>query len=130
MLTKLSLYKAFTGNQEWVDAVRNADAVFVATHSQGSVVSTHLMSRLLEEGILCSNTNASASTRNTTMPPVGFDGGVNVPGSLRWKEPQPRRVQKICMLALCGIHLGPLRYLSASSFVQPYIQVRIPFTYN
>ena len=26
------------------------------------------------------------------------------------------------MLALCGIHLGPLRYLSSSTLVGPYLQ--------
>lgn len=33
-----------------------------------------------------------------------------------------RPPQRVCCLALCGIHLGPLRYLSTSSLVQPYIQ--------
>lgn len=38
----------------------------------------------------------------------------------------PPKLQRVCCLALCGIHLGPVRYLSSSSFVQPYIQVRCP----
>jgi hypothetical protein len=33
--------------------------------------------------------------------------------------------QKVCCLALCGIHLGPLRYLSSSSLLQPYLQVGV-----
>jgi hypothetical protein len=31
--------------------------------------------------------------------------------------------QRVCCLALCGIHLGPLRYLNSSSLTKPYIQV-------
>jgi hypothetical protein len=38
--------------------------------------------------------------------------------------PSERKLQRVCCLALCGIHLGPLRYLSSSSLVAPYIQVR------
>ena len=34
----------------------------------------------------------------------------------------PRNRQPVCCLALCGIHLGPLVYLSTSSVVQPHIQ--------
>lgn len=36
--------------QEWLDALAQADCIFVATHSQGSVVSTHLLERLIREG--------------------------------------------------------------------------------
>jgi len=32
--------------------------------------------------------------------------------------------QRVCCLALCGIHLGPFAYLQKSSLVMPYIQVR------
>jgi len=35
---------------------------------------------------------------------------------------QRRSKQRGCGLALCGIHLGPLIYLSMSSVVNPYIQ--------
>jgi len=38
-------------------------------------------------------------------------------------------VQRVCCLALCGIHLGPLRYLSSSTLVGPYLQVRGIFVF-
>lgn len=36
-----------------------------------------------------------------------------------------RNPQKIVCLAMCGIHLGPLRYLSSSSLLQQYFQVNL-----
>ena len=33
------------------------------------------------------------------------------------------KVQRVCCAAPCGIHLGPFKYLSSSTLVQPYIQV-------
>ena len=35
-------------NTGWMDDIHDADAILVAAHSQGSVVSTHLLDRLLE----------------------------------------------------------------------------------
>lgn len=46
--------------------------------------------------------------------------GVNI-------EPARLKPHRICCLALCGIHLGPLRYLKSSSLVKPYIQVGFCF---
>jgi hypothetical protein len=37
-------------------------------------------------------------------------------------EPPVRSPQRVCCLALCGIHLGPLRYLRTSALLQPYLQ--------
>ncbi|SGY16760.1 BQ5605_C012g06979 [Microbotryum silenes-dioicae] len=37
---------------EWVEALKKADAVFLATHSQGTVVSTQLLAKLLERNII------------------------------------------------------------------------------
>ncbi len=96
------LYNALMGNESWVSDLHDADAILVATHSQGSVVSTHLLNRLIEEGHIVTALSARA------MP----DELIGV-----------RRVQRVCCLALCGIHLGPLRYLSSSSLLQPYFQV-------
>ncbi|KIY67777.1 hypothetical protein CYLTODRAFT_352508 [Cylindrobasidium torrendii FP15055 ss-10] len=95
------LYKALVDNEEWMKDLHEADAVLIATHSQGSVVSTHLLSRLIEEGHIMTALSARA------MP----DELVGV-----------RKVQRVCCLALCGIHLGPLRYLSSSSLLSPYFQ--------
>jgi hypothetical protein len=100
------LYQNLIGNKEWMDDLQNADVIFFATHSQGSIVSTHILDRLITDGHirtapcdLTANAIAVASGGSIIRPP-----------------------QRVCCLALCGIHLGPLRYLSTSSLVLPYIQ--------
>ncbi|KAG8215546.1 hypothetical protein J3R82DRAFT_9208 [Butyriboletus roseoflavus] len=102
------LYQNLIGNKEWIDDLHDADAIFVATHSQGSVVSTHLLDRLIVDRHIHTALNADAS----------------IPASVIAAGPvaSVRPPQRICCLALCGIHLGPLRYLSTSSLLQPYIQ--------
>lgn len=88
-----------------------ADVVFVASHSQGCIISTHLVDRLIRDGhILTSRSVDILRKTAATIAP----GGAPIPAS---------QAQKICFLALCGIHLGPLRYLKTSSLLQPYIQV-------
>ncbi|KAF5358772.1 hypothetical protein D9758_008574 [Tetrapyrgos nigripes] len=99
------LYTNLVSNEEWMDDLHNTDVIFVATHSQGSVVSTHLLDRLIRERHI-------RTSKNGTTEPIA-DLGVNM---------VPLPPQRVCCLALCGIHLGPLRYLSTSSLVQPYIQ--------
>ncbi len=88
-----------------------ADAILVATHSQGSIVSTHLLDRLIREKHIKTSTDLLASASAALAP-----GGTSSAGP---------SAQRVCCLALCGIHLGPLRYLSSSSLLQPYIQVSI-----
>ncbi|GAA5951517.1 hypothetical protein JCM10213_002750 [Rhodosporidiobolus nylandii] len=46
------LYNQLVSRKEWCDAILKADAVFVATHSQGTVVSTQLLARMLDQGML------------------------------------------------------------------------------
>ncbi|BGP23549.1 hypothetical protein Rt10032_c02g0714 [Rhodotorula toruloides] len=46
------LYSQLVGREEWLKAIKMADAVFVATHSQGSVVSTQLLARMLDQGLV------------------------------------------------------------------------------
>ena len=94
-----------------------ADVIFVAAHSQGCIVSTHLLDRLIRDGHIITPRNidilagaAAAIVPGGAVPPV--------PAS-------STRTQKICCLSLCGIHLGPLRYLKTSSLLQPYIQVSL-----
>jgi hypothetical protein len=94
----------------WMDDLHDADAIFVATHSQGSIVSTHLLDRLIRDKHI--RTRRSIDTTVMGVP------GVNLAPSLR--------AQKVCCLCMCGIHLGPLRYLRKNSVVLPYIQVRYP----
>jgi hypothetical protein len=95
--------------------LRTADVIFVSTHSQGSVVSTHILDRLIRDGHIRTSRNIVAEQLAAAGQNAAVGGVVNI------LSPQPQRV---CCLALCGIHLGPLRYLSGSSFIQPYIQVR------
>nr|XP_019009541.1 uncharacterized protein I206_06190 [Kwoniella pini CBS 10737]OCF48322.1 hypothetical protein I206_06190 [Kwoniella pini CBS 10737] len=79
------LYKAYLSNPAWINDLRRADAVFFAAHSQGCIVTTHLLSRMIAQG---------------------SDGGY----------------QKVAMLAMCGVHLGPLYSISTSTVIQPYLQ--------
>lgn len=102
------LYNNLAGNQDWIDDIHAADAIFVATHSQGSVVSTHLLDRLIRDRHIYT----SKSGQLMRSPP-------DASGNIAILSP---KLQRVCCLALCGIHLGPLRYLSSSTFVQPYIQ--------
>lgn len=46
------LFKQLSERKEWVDALAEADVVFLATHSQGTVVSTQLLDRMLEKGLV------------------------------------------------------------------------------
>ena len=46
------LYKLLTDRRDWIDALRSADAVFVAAHSQGCPVATALLARLIGDGDL------------------------------------------------------------------------------
>jgi glutamyl-tRNA reductase len=46
------LYDQLIGREEWVEALKKADVVFLATHSQGSVVSTQLLARMLDQGLI------------------------------------------------------------------------------
>ena len=106
----------------------------MATHSQGSIVSTHLLDRLIKDGHIVTarnqdqNQNQKEDQQDLVMP-VGLGVGVELfpfsigPG-VREGERRKRKVQRVCCLALCGIHLGPLRYLSSSTLVGPYLQVR------
>ncbi|KAF8998040.1 hypothetical protein BDQ17DRAFT_1362634 [Cyathus striatus] len=75
----------------------------IATHSQGSVVSTHLLNCLIRDRHIRTVGNSAVVGGGSSILPA----------------PKPQRV---CCLAQCGIHLGPLRYLSCNSLLQPYIQ--------
>ncbi|KIK25170.1 hypothetical protein PISMIDRAFT_97304 [Pisolithus microcarpus 441] len=93
------LYQNLTSNEEWMNDLREADAIFVATHSQGSIVSTHILDRLITDRHIRTKLNTPVLPGDVASPP-----------------------QRICCLGLCGIHLGPLRYLNTNSLLSPYIQ--------
>ncbi|KAG8964145.1 hypothetical protein FRC03_002153 [Tulasnella sp. 419] len=97
-------YQDFLDKPEWVRDVHSADVIFIATHSQGSIVSTQLIASLVQDGHIRTELNHEAVLRATET------SGVIPP-------PHPTRV--VC-LAQCGIHLGPLLYLNTSSLTTPY----------
>lgn len=43
------LFSELLSRPEWVKDIASADAMFVAAHSQGAIVSTHLLARLIEQ---------------------------------------------------------------------------------
>ncbi|CAE6491825.1 unnamed protein product [Rhizoctonia solani] len=100
------LYDDLLKHPQWLADLHRADVVLVATHSQGSIVSTHLIARLISDGHIRTKTNRDAVNRATeqtgVLPPVAS--------------------HRICCLAMCGIHMGPLYSLNSSSFAQPYLQ--------
>ncbi|TFK64865.1 hypothetical protein BDN72DRAFT_846231 [Pluteus cervinus] len=104
------LYSNLLANEEWTEDLHAADAILVATHSQGSIVATHLLERLIRDQHIKTSRNVAPADPVDPLSAVGTS-----------VMPSPR-VQRVCCLALCGIHLGPLRYLRSSSLVQPYLQ--------
>ncbi|KAG5724604.1 hypothetical protein E4T56_gene4009, partial [Termitomyces sp. T112] len=127
------LYANLKANQDWMDDIHTADAVIIATHSQGSIVSTHLLDRLIQDrhiqtlrpfkvshkSVVTKTLDAAESVFSSaeTLPlPIPLPNMTHLDGS------EHRKAQRVCCLALCGIHLGPLRYLSSSSLLQPYFQ--------
>ncbi|KZV69431.1 hypothetical protein PENSPDRAFT_686408 [Peniophora sp. CONT] len=105
------LYDSLTSNEEWMSDLKQADVIFVACHSQGSIVSTHLLDRLLSDGHIHTSSSSPVSAAEDAIKTLA-EGNV----------PHKRKIQKVVCLALCGIHLGPLRYLGSSSLLQPYFQ--------
>lgn len=148
------LYKAYLANPAWINDLRRADAIFFAAHSQGCIVTTHLISRMIAQGHIRTPLNREAVGRcEWAFGPVGL------------MPPEPKRVrvstsksgtgagsaassaspdtstsyiddnediyripgheggyQKVSLLAMCGVHLGPLYSISTSSVIQPYLQ--------
>ena len=103
--------------------IHEADAIIVSTHSQGSIVSTHLLNRLIQDNHITTSRNHDSMMSSGT-------GAETFPSAIGMPETNSRRkskVQRVCCMALCGIHLGPLRYLS---FVQRYIEVSWPSVFD
>ncbi|KAI0351110.1 hypothetical protein OH77DRAFT_1568406 [Trametes cingulata] len=105
------VYNHLVNNEEWMEDLHAADVIFVASHSQGAIISTHLIDRLIEDGHIL--TSRSVDTLAKSAASIAAGGAAAIPTT---------QAQKVCLLALCGIHLGPLRYLKTSSLLQPYIQ--------
>ena len=113
-------------NDGWMSDPHEADAIIVSTHSQGSIVSTHLLNRLIQD-----NHITTARNHDST---ISFETGAETfPSTIGMPETISRgksKVQRVCCMRLCGIHLGPLRYLSTVTLVQPYIQVSWPSVFD
>lgn len=119
------LYKAYLSNPAWINDVRRADAIFFAAHSQGCIVTTHLISRMIAQGHIRTANNRDAVVRcEWAFGPIAI-----VPDDSSKKS---RRLaaglsgadggrQKVAMLAMCGVHLGPFMSISTSSVIGPYL---------
>ncbi|OSC98323.1 hypothetical protein PYCCODRAFT_1375428 [Trametes coccinea BRFM310] len=105
------VYNHLVNNEEWMEDLHAADVIFVASHSQGAIISTHLIDRLIEDGHILTSRSVDVLAKSAAAIAAG--GSSAVPTV---------QAQRVCLLALCGIHLGPLRYLKTSSLLQPYIQ--------
>lgn len=121
-LTILRLYKAYLSNPAWINDLRRADAVFFAAHSQGCIVTTHLISRMIAQGHIRTPLNTEAVFRcEWAFGPIGV-----VPDSPKKRGARATGAeggyQKVAMLAMCGVHLGPLHYISNSTVIHPYLQ--------
>ncbi|KAL1412606.1 hypothetical protein Q8F55_000353 [Vanrija albida] len=120
------LYKAYLSNPAWINDVRRADAVMFAAHSQGCIVTTHLISRMIAQGHIRTPLNKDAIARCewafgpiAIVPDEASRKGRKLAERLSGAEGGR---QKVAMLAMCGVHLGPLYSISTSNVIQPYLQ--------
>ncbi|WVR07878.1 hypothetical protein IAU60_004921 [Kwoniella sp. DSM 27419] len=122
------LYKAYLSNPAWINDLRRADAVFFAAHSQGCIVTTHLISRMVAQGHIRTRLNSEAVSRcEWAFGPIGVvpdepRRGIKRGNSGNLVSGSEGGFQKVAMLAMCGVHLGPLYSISTSSVIQPYLQ--------
>lgn len=63
-------YAMLLADQAWVQAVKSANVLLVSAHSQGCVVATHLLARLLEQGLV-----VPAQTRVALLAVAGINNG-------------------------------------------------------
>jgi hypothetical protein len=66
------LYKSYLSNPAWINDLRRADAIFFAAHSQGCIVTTHLISRLIAQGHIKTPLNAEAVARVSQLTTWGM----------------------------------------------------------
>ncbi|KAK4684890.1 hypothetical protein P7C73_g5274, partial [Tremellales sp. Uapishka_1] len=119
------LYKAYLSNPAWINDLRRSDVIFFAAHSQGCIVTTHLISRLIAQGHIRTLHNREAVSRcEWAFGPVGLLPPERPRRGKRDEsaEREEGGRQKVAMLAMCGVHLGPLYSISTSTVIQPYLQ--------
>ena len=119
------LYKAYLSNPAWINDVRRADAILFAAHSQGCIVTTHLISRMIAQGHIRTAQNRDAVARCewafgpiAIIPSEDSKRGRKLAAGLSGAE---GGYQKVVMLAMCGVHLGPFLSISTSSVIGPYL---------
>ena len=110
-------------NEGWMSDIHEADAIIVSTHSQGSIVSTHLLNQLIQDNHITTS-RSHDSTMSFGTGAETFPSAIGMPEAISRRK---SKVQRVCCMGLCGIHLGPLRYLSSS---KPYIQVSWPSVFD
>ncbi|KAF8960837.1 hypothetical protein BDZ97DRAFT_1760478 [Flammula alnicola] len=101
-------------------AASNSSAVSVTRPTPSSVASSTKESNQLKgQGIPMPSMSAEMP-----MGPGGFSSAISLGyiGNAATATAS-RKIQRVCCLALCGIHLGPLRYLSSTTIPGPYLQV-------
>lgn len=64
------LYSQLTGREEWIQALEKADVVFLATHSQGTVVSTQLLARMLDQKLIVGTQTHLSVFLSSSFPSV------------------------------------------------------------
>ncbi|WRT69904.1 uncharacterized protein IL334_006895 [Kwoniella shivajii] len=118
--------RAYLSNPAWINDLRRADAIFFAAHSQGCIVTTHLISRMIAQGHIRTALNAEAVSRcEWAFGPIGVVPQEDPRKGRRYPIPivgSEGGCQKVAMLAMCGVHLGPLYSISTSTVIQPYLQ--------
>ncbi|KAJ9098482.1 hypothetical protein QFC19_006349 [Naganishia cerealis] len=123
------LYKAYLSRTDWVSDIRRADAIFVAAHSQGTIVAAHLISRLIAQGHICTTHNTEAVARCEwafgPVIPLGEakkgERNRSVPWTSSSTSHKMGRLPKVGLLAMCGVHQGPFYSTTASTVIQPYL---------
>lgn len=120
------LYKAYLSNPAWINDLRRADAIFFAAHSQGCIVTTHLISRMIAQGHIRTAHNRDAVSRcEWAFGPIAIvpseDSKMGRLKVAHLTGAEGGR-QKVAMLAMCGVHLGPFLHISTSSVIGPYLQ--------
>lgn len=113
------LFKQYLSKPEWIADMRRADAVFFAAHSQGCIVTAHLMCRLIMQGHLRTPDNHESVARCEWA-----FGPIVLPDHARGAGKINRPVagsQKLLLLAMCGVHQGPFASMATSAVLQPYL---------
>lgn len=116
------LFKQYLSRPDWIADMRRADAIFFAAHSQGCIVTSHIIARLISQGHIRTKNNADAVARcEWAFGPIILPAHAKATaytGDTGLGVMQP---QKVAFLAMCGVHHGPFYSSTTSAVVQPYL---------